>query len=410
MTGLKTEDILDFLPSILFRTDPGGTLVWWNKAADRLLGFAKAGAARESRDLFALPVDWDATKIKVGLEQCCQSVEPTPIDDLRYTRDDGQEGFLGFTLYPIVSEASALETILWYGADITQRKLMHSQLNQAQKLEAIGQLAAGVAHEINTPTQFISDNLHFLKDSFKDQARLLALYQTLLEQTLAGEVEASVKEQIQTVQEEIEIDYLLEEMPEAIKQSIEGTDQIASIVSAMKEFAHPGTDDKTDTDINKIVQNALTVTRNEWKPVATTELNLDPNIPSIPCIQGLLNQVFLNIIINAVHAIEDHIKAGAPSPGKLTIATKRDDNMVSVSLTDTGSGMKEEIRTRIFDPFFTTKGVGKGTGQGLSIAHSIVVDKHHGQISCDSELGKGTTFTIRLPLEHHSVQEEGAEA
>ena len=282
--------------------------------------------------------------------------------------------------------------------DITERKIIEGQLVQSQKLEAIGHLAAGIAHEINTPIQYVGDNTRFLMDAFKDLHKLLEVYDNLAE---AGQSHAELQEILTNVallKKEIDLPYLREEIPKAIKQSLEGVERVGKIVRAMKEFSHPGPKEKTPTNLNKAIENTVTVARNEWKYVSEMILDLDPDLPLVPCHPNEFNQVILNLVINAAHAIADVVGNGATNKGKITVSTRRKGDKVEISVKDTGTGIPPEIRSKIFDPFFTTKEVGKGTGQGLAIARSIVVDKHGGTIDFETEVGKGTTFTIYLPI------------
>lgn len=283
--------------------------------------------------------------------------------------------------------------------DITERKVLEAQLMQAQKLESIGQLAAGIAHEINTPIQYVGDNVMFMREAFEDIRRLWDAYHRQLK-AMGSEQSANglFREAIQ-IAEEIDIAYLLDEIPKAIAQTLEGVERVASIVKAMKEFSHPGAEEKTLLDLNKAIESTVTVTRNEWKYVSEVELDLDPDLPMVPVLPGEFNQVVLNLLVNAAHAIADVVEQGSGEKGKITISTRRKGDWVEVRMTDTGTGIPENIRERIFDPFFTTKEVGKGTGQGLAIAYSTVIDKHGGTLTFESEMGKGTIFCIRLPLQ-----------
>ncbi len=282
--------------------------------------------------------------------------------------------------------------------DISVRKQMETELQMAQKLEAVGQLAAGIAHEINTPAQYVGDNIRFLNDSCKNIITILFQFKNLLNATIEGTVNEDLITQVNDAIESADLDYLLEEIPLALNQSQEGIESISNIVRAMKEFSHPGSNDKDLIDINHIIENTITVTRNEWKYVSEIKLDLDKDIPSVPCYAQNIGQVFMNLIVNASHAIADVIDSAANELGAISISTSRIDEEVEIKISDTGKGIPDEIRKKVFDPFFTTKGVGKGTGQGLAIARSAIVDKHSGTIKCISEEGKGTTFVIRLPL------------
>jgi len=281
--------------------------------------------------------------------------------------------------------------------DITERNLLREKLLQAQKLESVGQLAAGIAHEINTPTQYIGDNVRFLKDAFLDFKSLLANYERLLSAAQGGTLSGEVIQQVASAVKHSDTDYLLEEIPKAIDQTLEGVTRVSALVSAMKEFSHPGTKEKVALDLNRAIDCTITVARNEWKYVADLETRFDPSLPPIPCHPGEFNQVILNLIVNAAHAIADVVQDGGPEKGKITIHTCNFPEWAEIRIQDTGSGIPEKVRTRIFDPFFTTKEIGKGTGQGLAIARSVIVDRHGGTIHFETEEGTGTTFIIRLP-------------
>ncbi len=203
---------------------------------------------------------------------------------------------------------------------------------------------------------------------------------------------------IKKLKEETDFNYLQEEIPKAIKQTLEGVERVAKIVRAMKEFSHPGPKEKTPTNLNRAIENTVTVARNEWKYVAEITLDLDPDLPLVPCLPQEFNQVILNLIVNAAHAIGDVVGHGGQEKGTISVSTRRKGDKVEIKVADTGTGIAPEIRSKIFDPFFTTKEVGKGTGQGLAIARSIIVDKHGGTITFETEVSKGTTFTICLPL------------
>ena len=303
---------------------------------------------------------------------------------------------------PVAGEDGQHFGRLWYFRDITERKRLESQLTQAQKLESIGQLAAGIAHELNTPIQYVGDNTRFLQDSFADLRGLLRAYGALADAARSGPVPAALVEEVDAAAESADLEYLLDEIPNAITQSLEGVGRVAAIVRAMKEFSHPGTAHKTAVDLNRAIESTATVARNEWKYVADLVTDFDPDLPPVPCLPGELNQVFLNIIVNAAHAIGDVVGDGAGGKGTITVTTRAvpagAPTHAEIRIADSGTGIRPEILSKIFDPFFTTKEVGRGTGQGLSIAHGIVVEKHGGTIACESEVGRGTTFLIRLPL------------
>ncbi len=303
------------------------------------------------------------------------------------------------TISPVRDSLGSIVNFVAVGLDATKERALQIQLKQAQKLEAIGQLAAGIAHEINTPTQYVGDNTRFLNESFLKLLQLHEEYGMLLEAVKSGTADAALVEKIETKRDEADLDFLFQEIPKAICESLEGIDRVTQIVRAMKDFSHPGSDGKKNTDINNALESTISVSRNEWKYVAEVITDFDALLPELPCYPAELNQVFLNLIVNAAHAIGGTDKQDQCEKGVIEIGTQCQGNYVEVRIADSGSGIPEEIRDRIFDPFFTTKEVGKGTGQGLAIVHSVVVEQHGGTIRVDSEPGRGTTFIIRLPIE-----------
>ncbi len=292
--------------------------------------------------------------------------------------------------------------------DITQQRKLESDLQQAQKLESVGRLASGVAHEINTPVQFVTDNVHFLRDSTQDLLVLIEALRTSNQAVLAGDPSLEAAEKAVSVEEDVELAYLADDMPKAFAGCIEGLKRVATIVRSMKEFAHPDSTDMSDVDLNRAIQSTIVIASNEYKYVADVETQL-AEIPTVLCYAGDVNQAVLNIIVNAAHAIGDIVeKTGGK--GKIVVSTRHEGDDVVISIADTGGGIPEHIRARIFDPFFTTKVVGKGTGQGLSIAHSVIVDKHGGDLTMETEMGKGTTFHLRLPIagKPHVAEDQSA--
>jgi two-component system, NtrC family, sensor kinase len=280
-----------------------------------------------------------------------------------------------------------------------EQKKLHSQLLHAQKLESVGQLAAGIAHEINTPSQYVGTNIDFLDDAFRDVNKLVDHLQALLHAEAHGSVSPQLFQGARQALDDADWEYLSTEIPSAITQSRDGIRRVTSIVRAMKEFSHPGSKDKVAANLNAIIQTTVTVATNEWKYVAQVQTDLDPNLPLISCLANELGQVILNMLVNAAHAIGDKLGENpSGQKGLITITTRQDGDWVELRLTDTGSGIPEDIRQRVFDPFFTTKQIGKGTGQGLAIVHDVITGKHQGTITLESEVGVGTTFIIRLPL------------
>jgi signal transduction histidine kinase len=274
---------------------------------------------------------------------------------------------------------------------------------QAQKMRSIGQLAAGIAHEINTPTQYVGDNLRFLRDAFDDLAAVLRGGDELLRGVRSGAVPPETVDRLAAAYERADWEYLMVEVPGAIQQALDGVDRISRIVRAIKEFAHPGPAEKSAADLNAAIETTLTVARNEWKYVAELATDFDPNLPPVLCHPAEINQVILNMVINAAHAIEDAAPQRCSPKGVITIRTRRRDGWAEIQIADNGIGIPEPIRPHIFDPFFTTKAIGRGSGQGLAICYPVIVEKHGGMITVDSEEGQGTTFTLRLPLTQEAI-------
>ena len=283
-----------------------------------------------------------------------------------------------------------------------EKEKLQSQLLHAQKLESVGRLAAGIAHEINTPTQFIGTNIAFLDEAEQDIADFITQIQEIAEKA-PQEVNAAIAKAL----EEMDWDYLSQEIPLAINQSYEGVKRVRSIVRAMKEFSHPGNKEKTALNLNQLINTTVTVARNEWKYVANIELNLDPELPKIPLLADEMGQVVLNMIVNAAHAIAERPESTSEKEkGLISITTQKGKKGVELHIRDSGQGIPEEAKPRIFDPFYTTKTVGKGTGQGLTISHDVITEKHDGTITFESEQGKGTHFIITLPLDSSTEEHE----
>ncbi|MBC8355209.1 MAG: PAS domain S-box protein [Planctomycetes bacterium] len=315
-------------------------------------------------------------------------------------RRDGREFPVELSISPI--ELDGFRFFNAFVHDITARRELQLQLGHAQKMESIGLLAAGIAHEINTPAQYVGDNFHFVQDAFCDISNVFAKYDELLQAAKDGSVTEADISVTEKAINDADMSYLLTEVPNAIEQSLEGIGRISAIVQGMKVYSHPGQKEQMDTDIHRAIENAIAISSTEWKHFAEVETNFDPTMPLINCHASDVNQVFLNLIVNAAHAISDVTGDGVGAQGKITIATRVVDDLAELRFSDTGTGIAEENRMSIYDAFFTTKDVGKGTGQGLAIAHSIIVDGYGGTIDFETAVGKGTTFIIRLPI--HSAR------
>ncbi len=297
-----------------------------------------------------------------------------------------------------VSKMTILRDITDYWNTLEEKKKAERQLMQAQKMESIGQLAAGIAHEINTPIQFVQDNSDFLKTAFSEILPALSLAQKLLDQAKSGTIEPDIIEKLEMAFEEADIEYYNEEVPSAIEQALDGADRVSTIVRSMKEFSNPG-GKEIHTDINQALNNTITISSNEWKYVSDVTCDFDNTLPQVFCNPGEINQVLLNIIINAANAIEEAVGSEPETKGQIHIQTQKAEDRVQIIIKDNGAGISKQDLPKIFDPFFTTKEIGQGSGQGLSIAYAIIVEKHNGKIECQSEPGKGSIFTISLPIE-----------
>ena len=393
----ETELFLMCIPSILIGLDFHGRITRWNTAAATTFSIESAHAV--GRKLENCGIQWLQPDVHRELPQWLAATgflsrefkfrtsETTRLLDIRIQPIAGAEG----------GEQSASGLILT-GNDVTQFKFLENQLRQAQKLEAVGQLAAGIAHEINTPLQYVGDNVRFFKDSWCDIAGLLAVLRAVLDEFRDGGVPARAAGDLLAAWQNSDAAYLLGETSSAIDQALDGLERISIIVRAMKEFSHPGSKEKNLVDINHAISVTTTVARNEWKYVAEMITQLDPNLTPVLCHAGELNQVLLNLIVNASQAIADNPARASTEKGAITISTTQLPHAVQIAIHDTGAGIPESIRSRIFEPFFTTKPPGKGTGQGLALAHSVVTQQHHGRIWFESKFAAGTTFFIELPI------------
>ena len=271
------------------------------------------------------------------------------------------------------------------------------ELAQAQKLESVGRLAAGVAHEINTPIQFVSDSVHFVRDSVRELDVALGAHRAVLAAVMEGAPAREAALAAARVEEEIDLEYITEHVPKALDRALDGIARVVTIVRSMKEFAHPTRSEMAHADINQAISATLTIARNEYKYVADLETELG-DLPPVVCNVGEINQAVLNIVVNAAHAIGDAVQ-GTDRKGRITVQTRREADAVVISIGDTGGGIPADVQGRVFDPFFTMKEVGKGTGQGLAIARAVVVEKHRGSLRFETEPGHGTTFILRLPID-----------
>jgi PAS domain S-box-containing protein len=379
----RLTTVLEKMPVGVAILDPKGRILELNEALRTMIGVASKEEviSRKCADTICDPGS-DCIR--------CNQAER----EQKIVRKDGKKLSVLHSGHPIEVGGATHSLCIFF--DITRRRALEADLNRARKLEAVGQLAAGIAHEINTPAQFVGDNVQFLSTAFADMLALTTSYREAIAKVAADPVYAHLAEEVQTAEEGADLAYIEQNAPAACDRAHEGIARIAAIVGAMKEFAHPDQREKTPADLNRALGTTLVIARNEYKYVADVETDLG-DIPAVLCHVGDMNQVFLNLLVNAAHAISDVVK-GSGAKGKIRVRTRQDDNRVCIEISDTGCGIPEALGERIYDPFFTTKEVGRGSGQGLAIARSIVVDKHGGLLSYDSEVGQGTTFRILLPI------------
>ena len=371
--------LYEVIPGALLTLSPRGEITRTNREFHSLLGIKAGSSIHRSLARF-----WPTAP--AFIERCLSA------HDALYRAEDHWQLRDGESI-PVLLSASCQRdeegeplAILVVAIDLREQRKLEMDLRQAQKLESLGQLAAGIAHEINTPMQFVGDNLHFIHESFEALNKVVDGGSAVRNGTLAGEG-------FDALLAEADVDYLRLRVPRAIERSIEGIHRVAGIVEAMKRFSHPRTE-LAEVDVNASFADALIVAHNQYKYIADVVTEFG-ELPKVVAHASDLNQVFLNLLINAAHAIEAR---GYGQRGTITIRTEPAGEQIAVHVADTGTGIPDAIRQRVFDPFFTTKAVGKGTGQGLAIARSVIVDRHHGSLDFTTEVGVGTTFTIRLPV------------
>lgn len=369
-------------------------LIYVNQAFTAMTGYAPAEViGRNCRFLSGPETDVESRR---RIFEALREGSSIRIELVNY-RKSGEKFWNHLTLYPVRNAAGELRYFVGSQSDITERRdaeaereNLRSRMAESTKFEALGTLAGGIAHEINTPAQFVSDNIRFLGSSAEPLLQLVEMARGLID-TQGGTAQQVFSEALTRA----DVDFLREEIPGAVAQCMDGMERIGKIVQAVKEFSYPADREQALFDLTRTIEVAATVTRNQWKYVAELKLDLAIDLPHIPGDQGAINQVLLNMIVNAADAVEEH---GAGQPGEIVIQTRRHEAEVEIRIADTGCGMSPEIRARVFELFFTTKPPGKGTGQGLAISHAIIVKQHGGSIDIESEVGRGTTFVIRLPM------------
>ena len=384
--------ILGTIPYVIWLKNADLRFVTCNPAYLRERGIAsEAEVVGQREDQLQVRDHWGASLLALE-QQVIDTARPVTDRTVHHAGGHGRQRTLMVSLLP-QTERGEVVGVIGIGVDITQVTEMQRQLGQANRLESIGQLAAGVAHEINTPIQYVADNTRFVAETFERLLQDLGV--------LATEIGSDRPDQaaLAGLVDRLDLPFLTDEVPSALSQSLEGLERVAEIVRALKDFSHPGKD-LVDTDINRIVAATVQVTRNEWKYVARLETDLDPEAGTVRCYEGELKQVLLNLVVNAAQAIgERRTQDGSTEQGQIVVRTRRTAGELLISVSDDGTGIPDDVRERIFDPFFTTKDVGQGTGQGLALAQASIVGRHGGRIDVTTEPGKGSTFTVALPTQ-----------
>ncbi|MEV8508411.1 ATP-binding protein [Actinoplanes sp. NPDC051475] len=384
----RLSAVVDHSPDALVLASEAGVIRFANPGTQTLLG--ESGAALTGRDLWSLLHPDD-------LEEILAAAAGPGVPAARPCRIRSREDAPWISVEAVidyVNEHDGSRSIVFNARDVSERQALELELRHSQKLESVGRLAAGIAHEINTPIQFVGDNARFLETAFADLNRLHEAYRELADAARKGAECATVIENVERIAEEIDIDFLMEEVPMALQQSLEGISRVANIVRAMKAFGHPGSEEKAQANLSEAIANTLIVANNEIKYVADVETDF-ADLPLVHCHLGDINQVVLNLVVNAAHAIG----AADRGRGRIRVSTRQEDSQVVIEVADTGTGVPPEIADKLFDPFFTTKEVGTGTGQGLALVRTLVVDRHGGSVDFTSEQGEGTVFTVRLPVD-----------
>ncbi|MFA6288341.1 MAG: ATP-binding protein [Opitutaceae bacterium] len=390
--------LLNHLPDWVYFKDKAGRYLRASKSLATHVGHDDPRALIGHTDFDFFSVD-HAASVHTDEQTILATRRPMIAHEENETLPDGRVVWVSTTKLPLHDTGGELLGTFGVSRDITARKNtererreLELRLQLAHKLESIGMLAAGVAHEINTPTQFIADNTRFLKGAFARFADAIGRYRAL------AAVNPGMAQEASRIEADNELAYHLGEIPRTLDQTLDGLGRVVRIVGSLKEFSHPNTLERLPADLNRAIETTLAVARHEWKYVADVVTEFDPALPPVPCILDEFNQVVLNLVINACHAIEETLKSSGAGKGLITIRTRRDAASAWIEISDTGAGIPAEIHDRIFELFFTTKRADKGTGQGLALVRNIVVQHHAGSVDFTSEVGRGTTFRVQLPL------------
>jgi PAS domain S-box-containing protein len=405
----RYRTLFDSVPVAIVITRIQGSVIDVNTACLQLFGYHRAEfMTLDVKNLFVNPAERERR-----IAQALKEVAPRTSEHLMRRRDGTT--FPGLVQNYVVRDAHGEPDHLeGFVTDVSELKRIEAERLKAEqdqristRLQSVGALAAGIAHEINTPMQFVSDSVYFLKDAIRELDTLWPEMARLATSGETPEKAVSAVARLRAAAADIDVPQLAIDANESAERALEGVRRVTKIIRAMREFAHPDNGERTLVDLNHAIETTLTVCRNVYREVAEVETAFG-EIPQIMCQYGEINQVLLNIIVNAAHAIE--VRGQRAPKGMIRISTLRDGDWAVIRVADNGSGIPESVKSRIFDPFFTTKEVGKGTGQGLAIARSVVVERHRGHIGVESEVGKGTTFELRLPVEASFTQPIGVRA
>lgn len=397
-TALSYHTIVDGAGAVVFHLDQDDCLVSLTPTWSQLSGFGVVrSVGSRLQDYFR---DEDREDFGQWIAQVRSDPAP-PFAQYRLVRLSGDEVMVEVVARPLADERGRVLGVVGVIVDVTDRYAQEMEAQHHQRLQALGRLSAGLAHEINTPIQFVGDNTRFLAECYETILTLLLGYRDLVSPGAEPLDWAERHVRMQRAEADAEIEYLIREVPSAVQQSLDGVERVASLVRAMKVFSHPGAGAQAPADLNDALEATITVARNQFRYVADARLELG-DLPPVSCRIADLNQVFLNMVVNAADAIEE-----TGEHGTITVSTRRDGSDAIVVIRDTGVGVPEHLRSKIFEPFFTTKQVGRGTGQGLALAKAVV-DRHNGRLLLESQPGVGSTFTIRLPIHGIPHKEEGA--
>jgi PAS domain S-box-containing protein len=392
-TLLSYHTAIDGAGNVVFHIDEDGRLVSLTPTWSALTGF---GVVRSvGRRLSEFVHDGDRERVSGQMADVRRT--GAAVTECRISRLGGDDVPVEIASRPLVDEDGRALGHVGVIVDITERQAREVEAQHLQRLEALGRLSASLAHEINTPIQFVGDNARFLAESYEAMLKLVLTYRQILDVSAGAISWWERQELIQQAEMEADVNYLAEEVPAAVRQSLEGIERVASLVRAMKTFSHPGTGGQAPANVNEALQATMTVARNQIRYVADPVLDLG-DLPPVVCNIADLNQVFLNMVINAADAIQEKGEHGT-----ITVVSRHNGDEVVITVSDTGAGIPAALQRRIFEPFFTTKEVGRGTGQGLALAHAVICDQHQGSLTLTSEVGVGTTFIIRLPVGGRSV-------